>query len=56
MSTSLHAVFNVVFVNVVFVMLIFNIHGGKMRFSESNQNSISEKSIYGQFDVIFLNV
>ena len=27
-----------------------------MRFSESSQNSISEKSIFGQFEVIFLNV
>ena len=28
----------------------------KMRFSESSQNSVTEKSIFGHFDVIFLNV
>ena len=27
-----------------------------MQFSESSQISISEKSIFGQFEVIFLNV
>ena len=27
-----------------------------MRFSESSQNSISENSIFGQFEVFFLNV
>ena len=27
-----------------------------MRFSESSQISVSEKSIFGQFEVIFLNV
>ena len=56
MSTSLHAVFNVVFGNVCFVIVILNIYGQKMRFSESNQNSISEKSIFGHFEVIFLNI
>ena len=56
MSTSLHAVFNVGFGNVYFVIVIFNIQGRKMRFSESSQNSISEKSIFGQFEVIFLYV
>ena len=56
MSASLHAVFNVVFGNVYFVVVIFNIHGRKMRFSESSQNSMSEKSIFGQFEVIFLNL
>ena len=56
MSTSLHAVFNVVSGNVYFVIVNFNIHGRKMRFSESTQNFISEKSIFGQFEVIFLNV
>ena len=55
MSTSLHAVFNVVSGNVYFVIVIFNIHGRKMRFSESTQNSMSEKSIFGHFEVIFLN-
>ena len=56
MSTSLHAVFNVIFGNVYFSIVIFNISGQKMRFSESSQNSISEKSIFGQFEVISLNV
>ena len=56
MSTSIHAVFNVVFGNVYFVIVIFSIHGQIMQFSESKQNSISEKSIFGHFDVNFLNV
>ena len=56
MSTSLHEVFNVIFGNVYFVMVIFNIHGQKLRFPESSQNSKTEKSIFGQFEVIFLNV
>ena len=55
MSTSLHAVFKVVFGIVYFVIVISNIRGRKMRFSESSQNSISEKSIFGQFEVVFLN-
>ena len=49
MSTSLHAVFNVVFGNVYFVIVVLNICGRKMRFSESTQYFISEKSIFGQF-------
>ena len=56
MSTPLHAVFTVVFGNVYCVVVISNIRGRKMRFSESNQNSKSEKSIFGLFEVIFLNV
>ena len=56
MTTSLHAVFKVVFGNVYFVIVISNIRGRKMRFSESSQISMSEKSIFGQFEVIFLNV
>ena len=56
MSTSLHAVFNVVSGNVYLVIVVFNIHGRKMRFSESSQNSMSEKSIFGHFEVIFLNI
>ena len=56
MSTSLHGVFNAVFSIVDFVIVIFNIRGRKMRFSESSQNSISEKSICGHFEVIFLIV
>ena len=56
MSTSLHAVFNVVSGNVYFVIVIFNICGRKMQVSENSQNSISEKSIFGHFEVIFLNV
>ena len=56
MSTSLHVVFNVISGNVYFVIVIFNIHGRKMRLSQSSQNSLSEKSIFGQFEVIFLYV
>ena len=56
MSTSLHAVFTLVLGNVYFFIVIFNICGQKMRFSESSQKSISEKSIFGLFEVIFLNV
>ena len=56
MSTSLHAVFNVVSGNVYFVIVIFIIHGRKIGLSESTQNSMSEKSVFGQFEVIFLNV
>ena len=56
MSTSLHAVSDVGFGNVYFVLVIFDSCGRKMRFSESSQKPISEKSIFGQFDVVFLNV
>ena len=42
MSTTLHLVFIVVSGNVYFVIVIFNIHGQKMRFSESIENSMSE--------------
>ena len=56
MSTSLHAVFNVISGNVYFVIVNFNIHGRKMRFSESTQKFMSEKSIFGHFEVIFLYV
>ena len=53
MSTSLHAVSNVVSGFVYFVIVIFNIHGRKMRFSESRQNSISENSTFGDFEAFF---
>ena len=56
MSTSLHAIFNAVSGNVYFVIVIFNILCRKMRFSESSQISISEKSIFGQIEVILLYV
>ena len=56
MSTLLHATFNVVSGNVDFVIVILTIHGRKKRFSASSQNSISEKSTFGQFEVFFLNV
>ena len=56
MSTLLHAVFNVIFGNVYFVIVILSIHGQKMQISESSQNSISENSIFGHFEVIFFNV
>ena len=56
MSTSLHAVFNVVSGNVDFVIVFFNVNGRKMRFSESSQNFITGKLFFGHFEVIFLNV
>ena len=56
MNTSLHAVFNINFGNGYFVVVIFIIHGRKMRFSGSCQNFMSENSIFGHFEVIFLNV
>ena len=56
MNTSLHAVFNGVCGNEYLVIVFTNIDGRKMRFSESSQNSISEKSIFGHFEVISLYV
>ena len=56
MSSKLHAVFNVVSGNVYFVIGVFKIHGQKMQFSESSQNSITEKSIFGHFEVFFFIV
>ena len=56
MSTPLHAVFNLISGNVYFDLVVSNICGLKMRFSASSHNSLSEKSIFGHFDVIFLNV
>ena len=56
MSTTLHAVFEVIFGNVYFVIVMFNNHGRKMRFSESSQNSISEKSNFGHFEFLFFYV
>ena len=53
MSKPLHAVFDVVSLNVNFNIVLLNIHGRKLRFSASSQNSISEKSIFGQFEVLF---
>ena len=53
MTTSLHAVSDVVFGSVYFVIVIFIICGRKLQFSESSQNSMSEKSIFGHFEVIF---
>ena len=56
MSTSLHVIFNVIFGSVYFNIVVFKIHGRKMQFPESTQNSLSEKSIFGQFEVLFLYV
>ena len=39
-----------------FFKVILNIHGRKLRFSESSQNSMSENSIFGHFEDIFLYV
>ena len=52
MSTPLQAICIVVSGNVYFVIVIFETHGQKMRFSESSQNSMFEKSIFGHFEVI----
>ena len=54
-NTSLHAVFNVVSGKVYFVIVISNTRRRKTRFSESSQNSISEKSISGHIEVNVLN-
>ena len=54
-STSFDANFNAVFGDRL-LMLIFNIHGQKLRFSASSQNSSSEKSIFGHFENNFLKV
>ena len=56
MSKFLHADFKDVSGKVYFVKLICIIHGRKMRFTASTQSSLSEKLIFGQFEVIFLNV
>ena len=56
MSTSLSATFNKNFGNLYFVSLTSLILDPKIQFPESSQKSISEKSIFGQFEVIFLNV
>ena len=56
MSMSLDGFFNVVFGNVDFVIVFFNICGQKMQFSESSQNYMFEKSIFGHLEVFFLNV
>ena len=56
MSTSLHAVLNVVSGNAYFVIVIFNIHGRKKRFSESSQNSMSEKSIFVNLRSFFQHI
>ena len=56
MSTSLHAVSNLVSGIIYFVLVISKFHGRKLRFSEISQKSIPEKSIFGHFEVIFLKV
>ena len=55
MRKALPAEFNIVFGNVYFIV-IFNIRGRKMRVSAGSQNSISEKLVFGHFEVIFPNV
>ena len=56
MITSLHAIFFLVFSNVYFVIVILNIYGRKEQFSASTQFSISEKLIFGHFEVNFFNL
>ena len=52
----LHAVLIVFFGNVYFAIVNFNIRGRNKQFSESSQNFMSEKSIFGHFEVTFLNI
>ena len=56
MSKSLHEVLDVVSGNVHFVVPILIISDLKMQFPESSQISISGNTIFGHFEVIFLNV
>ena len=56
MSTSLRVAVIVGFGNVYFLIVIFNIHGQRMRFSESSQCSISEKLIFGHFEDFFSSI
>ena len=56
MSTILHAIFGVTSDSLYFVVNIFNIQGRKMRYSASSPFSILEKSSFGHFEVVFLNV
>ena len=56
MSALSHAVFNLISGIIECVVVNFMFHGRKMRLSASSQNSKSEKSIYGHFEVSFLNV
>ena len=55
MSTTLHVIFDLVFENLYFVLVIFHNRGRKTRFHGSSQNSLYEKSIFGEFEVNFLN-
>ena len=56
MSTILHTIFDVVFGNVVFVIVTIKIHCQKIQFSTCSQNYLPEESIFGHFEVILLNV
>ena len=56
MNTSLHAAVNLVFGKVYFVIVVSNFCGVKMRLFASIQNSKSKKSIFGQFEIIFINI
>ena len=56
MNKSLHAVFNILFGNAYFRIAVSFIQGQELRFSAISQNSESEKSIFCQFEFIFLNV
>ena len=54
MRTSLHGKFNVFLINLYVVLLFFNFLVGKARFFANSQSFFSEKSVYGQFEFIFL--
>ena len=55
MRASVHVFFIVPFGSTYCVIIIFRIHGQKMRFSAGSQISISEKSISGYYEAVFLN-
>ena len=56
MSRSVNVSFKLIAGNVHFLLVIFQNPGRKMPFSASSQKSISEKSISGHFEVIFLEL
>ena len=56
MSRLVNVYFKLISGKVHFLLVIFQIPGRKMPFSASSQNSISEKSISGHFEVSFLEI
>ena len=56
MSRLVNVYFKLISGKVHFLLVIFQIPGRKMPFSASSQNSITEKSISGHFEVSFLEI